>query len=232
MIIVEPLYQINLGYIARTCKNFGITDLVLVNPRCNTSGKDAIKYSKHAAGLLSGAKIVGSISNAVAGTFIIGTTALPEKAGAAFHNLFTIDETVDILRRNRVERASLLIGRDDTGLSKDEIRKCDAVISIETSGEYSSLNISHALAILLYEFTTRLGMVGKNQKTGASSEDMERTIMLFRRSISGRKDIRKKKDVEMAFRHIVKRSWPTKKELSALSVAFSQGIAKQKRHSL
>ncbi len=221
VIIVEPLYQINLGYIARIAKNFGVRELIIIKPRCQVKGKEALKYSKHAADLLSNAKVTESLSDAIAGTFVIGTTALPEKTGSAFHNIFTVDETIKMLEKNKAKAASLLIGRDDTGLSKDEIKKCDAVISIETPGEYSSLNISHALAILLYEFTNKLGVNKKYLKRSAENEDVEQVIRLFRKLISGRKDIRKKKDVEMAFSHVVKRACPTKKELAAISIAIS-----------
>ena len=226
IVIVEPLYQINLGYIARISKNFGVDKLIIIKPRCDVGGKDALKYSKHAADLLSNAKIMDSLSKATAGTFIVGTTAMPEKTGAAFHNLFTVEETIKMLKKNKAGAASLLIGRDDTGLSKEEIKKCDAVISIETPGEYSSLNISHALAILLYEFTNKLGMNEKYQKRSADNENVEQVIKLFGRFISGRKDIRKKKEVEMAFRHIIKRACPTKKELAAISIAISDRRAR------
>ena len=61
--VMEPKYQQNLGYIARVCRNFGVDTLVLINPRCDHKGKEAIKYSKHAADILKGARVLKRIGD-------------------------------------------------------------------------------------------------------------------------------------------------------------------------
>jgi len=48
LVIVSPKYQMNVGYIARIAKNFGIEKLHIVKPRANIVGKKAIMFSKHA----------------------------------------------------------------------------------------------------------------------------------------------------------------------------------------
>lgn len=154
--VMEPKYQVNLGYIARISKNFGVSKLLLVNPRCNYKGKEAIKYSKHAHELLQKAKICKSIKQLDRG-FIIGTTGIWHKTDQSFYNIYDLG-----IIRKMAEKASssgkiitLLLGRDDTGLSKEELKVCDATISLEANGEYPILNISHALAIILHGLTTQ-----------------------------------------------------------------------------
>ena len=62
VIIVDPKYQLNVGYIARVSENFGVEKLVFVKPRANILGKKAIMFSKHGVGLLRNANIVESLS--------------------------------------------------------------------------------------------------------------------------------------------------------------------------
>ena len=225
VILVEPLYQINLGYIARVSKNFGVKRLCMVRPRCNHKGAQAIKYAKHARELLLGAKICDSIAKETAGSLVIGTTAVWKKAGGAFHNVYTLDKALEMMGRHR-GRISLLIGRDDTGLTKEELSMCDATVFIPTEEAYPALNISHALAILLYSLTkTRMPREAGFQRMYASSEDIRMLERLFAMLISHRHDIRDKRAVAMAFSHLIARASPTKKELRALSIALSPGHA-------
>ena len=219
LVIVEPMYQQNLGYIARVSKNFAIKRLNLVRPRCNYRGKEAIKYSKHARELLENAKISDSVKEATKGTFVVGTTALWRKTGKAFYNVYTPEKLLDSIKRRKIRRVSLLIGRDDTGLTKDELASCDASVFIPAASEYPALNISHALAILLYAFSEAKGT--EIDGLGAKSSEIGRLSRLFKMMVSERKDIRDRHAVSMAFDHIIKRSAPTKKELGALSVALS-----------
>ncbi len=219
IVLVEPMYQINLGYIARVAKNFGITSLSLVNPKCSYRGKQAIKYSKHARELLQRAKLFRSIGAATRGTFVMGTTAIWRKTGSSFYNVYDPRKALGLIKRNRISRVSILIGRDNIGLTKEELEGCDATVFIPTSDEYPAMNISHALAVLLYAFSS--GEKWKDQPGAPSRKEVGRVSRLFEMMVSRRKDIRDKKAVTMAFNHIIKRSAPTKKELGALSVALS-----------
>ena len=221
VVAIEPLYQINLGYIARISKNFGIKKIVLVNPRCNHKGKEAIKYSKHARDLLTKATVTESLEDATEGTFVIGTTAIWNKTSEAFHNAYSIEKVISIMKKNGIRKISIILGRDDTGLTKEELSGCDATIHIETIGDYTALNISHALAIVLYEFAKTGKREDFLKEERAGSGEMLRMSELFGRFIAARKDIRDKRAVEMAFNHILKRASPTKKELAAVSVALS-----------
>ena len=222
IVVVEPIYQVNLGYIARACKNFGVKRLNLVNPKCKYKGKEAVKYSKHARDLLESAAVFKSIAQATKGTFVVGTTALWRKTGKAFYNVYTPGKLLGLVKRNRISRVSVLIGRDNIGLTKDELAGCDATIYIPTSGEYSALNISHALVIILYSFSSYLIKSDKDMESNAADHrDIEGLSRLFKMVVSKRKDIRDKKAVTMAFNHVIKRSAPTGKELAALSAALS-----------
>ena len=57
VIVVEPRYQVNLGYIARVSKNFGVQRLFFVKPRTPLAGKRAVMFAKHGRELLESAKV-------------------------------------------------------------------------------------------------------------------------------------------------------------------------------
>ena len=219
--VMEPKYQINLGYIARVSKNFGIEKLILINPRCNYKGKEAIKYSKHAVSLLKNARVYKNIKDLDAG-LIIGTTGIWHKTRDSFYNLYDLKSMKNLVRQvgNANRHVILLLGRDDTGLSKKELRSCDATVSIDTSGKYPILNISHALAILLYELKSSNYSKTRNHLY-ANASYQKSLFRLFEKLVKKNARIRDKDSVIMAFRHVIRRSSPTKKEINALSIAMS-----------
>jgi tRNA/rRNA methyltransferase len=222
VVMVEPKYQQNLGYVARVMKNFGTTDLVLVNPRINHKGGQAIRYSKHAKELLMKAKIAKSLRSASKG-FVVGTTGMWRKADSSFYNISSLSG----LRKRPAWKSSrqltIVLGRDDIGLTKEELRDCDALVFIGTSEEYPVLNISHALAIMLYEFTMP-GFAKRYDFSSYYADDkyQKRLIGLFDAFIEKNASIRDKKAVSGAFRRVLNRSAPTKMEINAIAVALSR----------
>jgi tRNA/rRNA methyltransferase len=228
IIMMEPLYQINLGYVARVAANFGAKNLYLVNPRCNYKGKEAIKYSKHAFPLLKKAKIYKSLDAAVKGsTIVVGTTGLWHKSDDSFFNVYTADKINQFTRKQK--EIALIVGRDDIGLTKDELKKCDFSIFIPANRQYPILNISHALAILLYELNKeKFGEDAGLERFYADNKSMEGLVRLFSNSIKERSNIKNKKAVTFAFEHVLKRSRPTRKEINAISIALSNKYKTEK----
>ncbi len=218
---MSPKYQINLGYIARVSKNFGVRKLFIISPRCDCRGKQALKYSKHARELLERATVLDGLSRMRGNSFIIGTTGIPHKAEEAFHNVYGVKEAGLMASRaaSSGKDVVILLGRDDTGLSKEELRGCDATVFIEASSEYPVLNISHALAILLHEFS-RVNSIRRKDRS-ASPRLQSRLLLLFGRMVDSNDRIRDGRSVKMAFRHVLSRSSPTEKEVNALSIAMA-----------
>lgn len=221
--VMEPKYQQNLGYIARVCKNFGVDRLVLIRPRCNCRGMAAVKYSKHAVDVLRNAKVLDSI-NRLHSDFLIGTTGIWHKTNASYYNVYSLESLSGPVKRalSMGRDVTLLLGRDDTGLSREELRLCDATVFIRAGRDYPILNISHALAIMLNGLTAQGDGYKAMDTLYANSKELDALARLFERSLKGRKKIRDRKSVAMAFRHIIRRSLPTKKEVNALSIAFAK----------
>ncbi len=227
VVAVEPLYQINLGYIARVAKNFGISDLALVNPRCKVLGKNALKYSKHGSDLLYNAKVYKSLSGAIGSRFAIGTTAIWHKTDKSFYNVYALDKAADIVWRNRITNFCVVVGRESTGLSKDELRRCNMSAIIQTPNAYGTLNLSHALSVILYELTKR-ATKAPMENIYASGRDIASLNMLFGNLVRKHGNIRDRDGVIRGFRNVIMRANPTRKEANAIAIALSdKGIAKK-----
>jgi tRNA/rRNA methyltransferase len=223
IIIVQPRYQINLGYIARVSQNFGVKKLFLVKPRVKI-GKTAIMFSKHAKDLLLNAKVYQSFDASIKDcNIVIGTTGIWKKAGINFKKVYLIEDAIERASKlGKDKTVGILIGRDDIGLTKDEIAKCDMVAYIGTDAGYPVLNISHALGIILY-LLTKSGFSSAykdfSENEGVDRKEAEFLFNVFDKLIE-RKRIRNKKAVRNTFRRLVYLSQPNRREIHALITAL------------
>ena len=206
-VFVEPKTPGNIGFLARTMKNFGLKRLVLVNP-CNLDNS-AYYQASHARDIVRDAKIYDTIEDFVKDneiTTIVGTTGT---AGGSY-NVPRIPITPEELgKKMHVDgNIALIFGREGDGLSNEELELCDILVTIPTSDEYPIMNISHAAAIVFYE-------IFKNQKEYpvenmeiASYEDKNVIIELCNEIIS-KLDYpeHKRKNVEIITKRIIGRAF-------------------------
>ena len=144
------LFRSNIGSVARAAKNMGISQLVVVGPK-DYDREEMQQRSTHlAADVLDQIQYSHSIEEALGGfQYIVGTTARLGKARGPFISPRAAAQTVaDISQKNKV---ALLFGPEDAGLANDQLRLCHSVVTIPTSREFTSLNLSHAVMILSYE---------------------------------------------------------------------------------
>jgi len=152
----------NLGAITRSMKNFGFERLVLVDPRCDVKEGEAIARSKHAKDILVKAKVKGI--DALDGyDILVGTTSV---IGTDYNiprsPIKPDDLTKKLIGTGNRRKLGIVFGPESTGLSNEVIKKMDMIVTIPTSKVYPALNLSHSVAIILYE----LSKESKEAKTG------------------------------------------------------------------
>lgn len=145
--LVEPRYPVNLGHVARVVKNFGVKRLFLVNPKVDMSV--ATVYAAHAADVLEGAKVVTFGRLRRSNELLVATTAIRASRGSNVIRRTVRPERLSSIVRG-ARTACLVFGRDTTGLTNEEIASCDVTTVIDTGTGYRTLNVGHAVAILLY----------------------------------------------------------------------------------
>ena len=157
VILVEPLYGGNVGSVARVMKNFGFPDLVLLSP-CELDMKARV-MAVHAYDIIENAKIEFSLRDAVKGSnIVVGMTGNPGKTDNKHMRLPAL--TPRRLKEKLTGSGgiiSLVFGREDRGLENEELEMCDIIVNIPTSPEYPSMNLSHAVSVVLYELSDITG---------------------------------------------------------------------------
>ena len=150
IILVEPKGEINVGSIARLCENYGIEELRIVNPKCNINSEITKKMAVKGRDLLREAKIYDNFLNALEGIdYVIATSGRTEKGST---KLCDFEEIKCWMKKVNIgKNLSLVFGRECNGLKNEELNLCNKVITINTPSTYKSLNISHAVAIILHE---------------------------------------------------------------------------------
>ena len=152
IILVEPEIPENTGFIARLADNYS-AELRIVNPGFQL--EEARETATNAQEKLREARIYETVEEAIEGLDqVIGT-----KPGRG----------LPINQFEPRENSSVMIGRESSGLSNDELDLCDAVVHIDVPG-YSSLNQSHATAIMLHEMSQNQSKALKQEQKKALTE--------------------------------------------------------------
>jgi tRNA/rRNA methyltransferase len=157
VILLEPETAGNVGAVARVMKNFGFEKLVLVHPHCDHLSPDARNRAKHSQDVLEKAEVndffvVDDYDYLVATTARLGTDYNISRSPLTPREL--ADKLAEISPSKKI---GLVIGREGHGMFNEEIAKCDFTVTIPAIKDYSTLNISHAVAVMLYEIYQAVG---------------------------------------------------------------------------
>ena len=177
VILVEPKIEGNIGAIARLCNNFNINKLVLIAPQVDHLHEEARKRAKHSIKYLETAVVVNTMEAIKSDySFLIGTSA---KAGLNYNVFRQPSFPWDLGEIQNVSQGNvgIVFGREDRGLSNEELRLCDILINIPVPGEHNVLNISQAVAIILYELWKELTQIEKKIIEERISTSVERAIL-------------------------------------------------------
>ena len=153
LVLVGTSHPGNVGAIARGAANFGIEQLRFVAPRCDINVGEAIARAKHAAPLLEAAQVFDDLDAALADIgMTVGTTARTTHAeNRHLRKTLDVRDWAEGLAESAVAtQVAFVFGREDSGLTAEEVNRCDQLVTIPTA-DYSSLNLAHAVTLLCYE---------------------------------------------------------------------------------
>lgn len=151
IVLVSPSGPGNVGAVARVMANLGLSDLVIVAPRCDVHAEQAQAFAKHGQAVLSAARVVPDLSAALAGC--VRTHATSSKLGlyrrqGAITARTAAAEAIDAARAGKVAFA---FGREDYGLKTRELLEFDRIVRIPADEAYPELNLAAAVTIVCYE---------------------------------------------------------------------------------
>jgi len=151
-ILVEPAVPENTGAAARAIKTMGFNNLRLVNPS-EFPGKKAEILAHGAKDVLNNAEIHKTLFDAIHDIdLVIGTTA---KRRSVHHDYYDANETVGLIRKKEstISTAGIVFGREEAGLSNDELKLCHLVSYLPVKIAYPSLNLAQAVMLYAYLFS-------------------------------------------------------------------------------
>lgn len=177
IVVVEPLYSGNIGSICRAMANMACNDLVLVAPRIVDGWAEGERMAVHAGDLLRGRRDVATLEDAVGDcSAVVGATA---RLGLYRQHVRTPRELAPELHALAARgRVALLFGREDNGLSNEEIARCTHLLRIPTGNDYISLNLAQAVMICCYELFTARGDYEAPQEKSPPVEAGQRQRLL------------------------------------------------------
>lgn len=149
IVLVDTNHPGNIGASARAMKNMGLRELCLVRPKLFPH-PEATARASGADDILDGARVFETLEDAISDCgLVVGTSARQR------HLPWEIVEPREcaamIVRDERIGPVAVVFGSERYGLTNEELARCNALVTIPTSGEYSSLNIAMAVQVIAYE---------------------------------------------------------------------------------
>jgi TrmH family RNA methyltransferase len=158
IVLVAPSHPGNIGAVARAMKNMGLRELVLVRPK-HFPDPEATARASGADDVLSGARVVSSLQEALEGCGFVAATTSRER-DQYFRVADVREAAARILAQSQRSPAAVIFGAERTGLTNEELETAHLLIRIPANEAYPSLNLAMAVQLVTYElFRARGGHV-------------------------------------------------------------------------
>lgn len=149
IILVGTSHPGNIGSAARAMKTMGLSNLVLVDPECAVDGK-SVALSAGATDVLEKRQVFATLDEAIADCgLVIGASARPRTLDWPMLDPREMGEKAVV--EGQKYPIALVFGRENSGLSNEELQKCHFHVFIPANPDYSSLNLAMAVQTLSYE---------------------------------------------------------------------------------
>lgn len=170
IVLVEPREAGNVGAVARSMKNFGFDDLVIVgeHPQLTpvagwwaSGAEDVVEHARFVATL---AEAIGDARLTVATTSSRGRTTPIDMKPVDVATLATTLHDDDVL--------ALVFGRENSGLTREEVMLCQRTAVVPTNERFPTMNLAQSVCVFCYELSSTERTVAP--RTRANAELVER----------------------------------------------------------
>lgn len=156
IILVGTTHPGNIGATARAMKNMGLADLMLVNPRYFPH-EDATARAAGAEDILKGSRVAASLEEALSDcTYVAGASARSRTIG--WPSMAPRECARKLVQESAHGIAAAVFGPEQSGLTNEDLDRCNTLLTIPTDPGFSSLNLAMAVQVLAYE----LRLAGSN----------------------------------------------------------------------
>ncbi|PWI35296.1 tRNA (cytosine(32)/uridine(32)-2'-O)-methyltransferase TrmJ [Vibrio albus] len=184
VVLVGTSHSGNIGSAARAMKVMGLTNLVLVDPKCEVD-EQTMALAAGATDIVQNATVVHSLEEAVADCgLVVGSSARSRTLD--WPMLESRECGVQLATESEKHPVALVFGRERTGLTNDELQTCQYHVCIPANPEYSSLNLAMAVQTLSYE--VRMAFLERQKQDYSESDE----------------DYPRHKELELFYQHLEK----------------------------
>jgi TrmH family RNA methyltransferase len=151
VVLVEPQEAGNVGAAARVMKNFGFTQLWVAG---NHPPLEPVAgwWASGADDVVAGAQLVPSLYHAIRDAHV--TVATTSARGRAATITLTPESLGHLFASLRGDQTmALVFGREDSGLTAEELAQCQRIVTIPTNAEFPTMNLAQAVGVLCYELS-------------------------------------------------------------------------------
>jgi len=151
VILVEPNGPLNVGSVARLCSNFEVDELRIVSPKCDIFSLEAKKMALKGQKFLDHCMIFDNLEKAISDCDLV--LASCGRIDISKDSFFESSEDIFnwTISFKKINNLAIVFGREDRGLTNSELLLANKTFNIPTSQNNPSLNLSHAVSIVLYE---------------------------------------------------------------------------------
>jgi tRNA/rRNA methyltransferase len=210
-------------------RNFGLRNLVLVDPIADLHDPEARRMSTHGESILDAARIVSTLDEALTDCAVVLATSANVEGLYRTHSYGRPEEMLPrLVGALSHGPCALVFGPEPSGLSNAEVARCHGLIRILTDAEYPALNLAQAVAITLYElrrqWLSEHGISTHDTQKAASFEDQERMFERLRQALEAVHFLygTKAEPLMHAVRQLIARAQPSPNEVRIL-----YGLARQ-----
>lgn len=224
--LVDPSEPGNVGTAARAMKNFGLEDLLIVDPPPIEPDGEAHGFAGHAREDVLPGRTELSFDELASEYHTIGFTATthPDDTRHVRYPYLTPAELQEGLPD---APAALVFGPERTGLSNARLAALDRVCSIPAAAEYPTLNLGQAVTVACYELRDLTPVQHEDRGERASPETVDRLHDRFGEYLAAvDHPTEKRSKARRMFRRLIGRAHPTGREARTLMGLFRRGHAR------
>ncbi|MBP2172259.1 RNA methyltransferase [Methanococcus voltae] len=234
VILVNPKYSGNLGAIARNMMNFDTYDLRIVQNKDDEKpetvlNNEAFIRAVHAKEILENAKFYKTLEEASFDIdYLIATTGA---VSGGDKNIKRIPMTPRKLAEKSISlkgNIGIVFGREDDGLRNEDVELCDLLVSIPTCSNYPIMNLSHAVAVILYElYNIKIddNIPYDTNVKEASKEDKDILLNIFNDFVDKSLIQDHKKPIcKTIFKRVISRAFISGREANSLMCVFKDKV--------
>ncbi len=230
IVLVRTAHPGNLGAAARAMLNFGFSELRLLEPQCEIT-EEARDRAKFAGSVLDDSSTYTNWDECMEDVgLIIGTSGKREVGVKTSFRHFLSLEQATVKAMEHGGRVALVFGGEGVGLTTPELDRCDLLTTIPTWEGYPICNLSHAVALVLYEMNRTTNVIpAENPLDGGTRSTLERSILELSESLS--MEGTKSRMTQQTLKRTILRGLPSDDEAQQLIGAFVEATTAMQKVS-